>query len=477
MKKYGRLLALLLTGTLMLTGCSINVNNLIDNVNDDADEDDTDEDDVDDTDKDSEDSNDSDDSDDFDEIDVNNPDGLGGDGKGPDEDALSGIKQYDIYNNGNYFVQIQDRVYFRVYGPSAHSTEVLWGAFMDYPTGGESEICYYDENTGEVMDAFTDYGYGKMVFCDSVFYMNGLDGNGNSYVYSVDSVGNIVNEYVSSGEIIDFSEDCAVTIIRSENGSSVGFTGISEKGKKSFSFDAASEGYVNYLGCFQEYFIYSVNDYSSNLLRFYSYNMSNSNGNPIYLGDISLDKGIETFDYAEYVQSDWVMFSFGGPAYIGVSCHSGTGHVFGGGFILCAEPWAADSIRIEEPIYTSDFYNMPYLEFTESGYTLRDNEPFTYGLAYYDEGYAGLIYHDYGGRDLIIDEHMFDDYSYDSAYSTLILAEGPKPSDDVYVMRVTQIREESASIGWRDGFRCIRMEYLRFNYANGETEVIATIEY
>ncbi len=456
----------------MLSGCSLNVNDLIDNINIDVDGGSDDDGDSHDGDTDGDDI----DGDDI-GIDVTNPDGLGGDGKGPDEDALVGIAQYDISNNGNFFVQIQERVYFRVYGPTAHEEGVLWGRFMDVPTGGESEICYFDRTTGEVVDAFKDYGFGKIVFCDSAFYMNGYNSLGETIVYAVDSVGNIVRDEVCSGSIIDFSEDCAITIVSKNEDDFTRFTGIDEKGKEAFNFKTSNGSYAQYLGCFQEYFVYAEADYSSETLRLYSYNMSDSHGKPVFLGQVTMDMGRDSFDYVEGFEADWVRFSFGGEVYIGVSYNSGTGHMFDGGFILAGEAWDENSLKVVEPIYASDFYDMPYIEFTESGYTLQQEEPFTYGIRYYDTGYAGLVYHEYNGREITINEFMFDDYSFDTAYSTLVLAEGPKPSSDVYIMRATQIRDEAASIGWRDAFRCLKMEYLRYNYYNGEVEVLATIEY
>ena len=45
-----------------------------------------------------------------------------------------------------------------------------------------------------------------------------------------------------------------------------------------------------------------------------------------------------------------------------------------------------------------------------------------------------------------------------------------------FLMLATQIYDEEGSIGWRDGFRLLKMEYLKIN-DDGTYDVIQTVNY
>ena len=78
-----------------------------------------------------------------------------------------------VENNGRDYVRVDDRIYFRKYGPQAVSATTLFGIFTaDYNTTGmESELVAYDLITGAVEPIFTDTGFGPLWYGNGGFYL------------------------------------------------------------------------------------------------------------------------------------------------------------------------------------------------------------------------------------------------------------------------------------------------------------------
>jgi len=77
-----------------------------------------------------------------------------------------------VVGNGEFFIQVGNRVYFRQYDEKALSNSALWGDFYSAaPENGSAQICYLEDGHGRAEVAFADQGYGPLYFYKDRFYL------------------------------------------------------------------------------------------------------------------------------------------------------------------------------------------------------------------------------------------------------------------------------------------------------------------
>ena len=382
--------------------------------------------------------------------------------------------------NAQYFVKIGDRTYFRGYGEDAFQNPCMWGEYMLYANGGRSAIYYYDEVSGETVKAFDDLGFGKIVFMDGVFYMNTYKNNMETpYVYTVDETGTevgIAKQY--EGIIVDYSDECGLLFVQNNTGALNTITGVDKKGNERFVIK--SDCYIEYMDCYQDVLVYYAMDYNVGEVRFYSYNLGNTNGVPIMLGKLTRQQANDYCGgYTENIVPTWVKFSVTGQCYWGIAFRSGTANMFDGGLILSSDPWVADTVAVDRIFGAGQFDNMPYISTNEGGsYAICNDEPGSFITVQNTNGNNDLFYIGYLGEKSAVIADFADPWSNTGEYTKLVLANNAELGGDiVYAMRVTEIYDMDGAVGWRDGYRANKMEYVRIDKRAGKMQVILTLNH
>lgn len=93
-----------------------------------------------------------------------------------DLDFAAAFKEGRVYNNGNYFVRIKDKVYFRNISPDSMDKGTTFGEFLRtefYTT--PCPLISYDINTCEWEEIGTMSGTGKLYACPEGFYIGETD--------------------------------------------------------------------------------------------------------------------------------------------------------------------------------------------------------------------------------------------------------------------------------------------------------------
>lgn len=385
----------------------------------------------------------------------------------PDSSAMD-MTALSVSNNCSYFVKIGSSVYFREYGSKALEPLAIWGDFLETPTGEQSLIKCYNEETGELSSGFIDFGYGKMVFSDGVFFLNGLDYSktesdyGIPYVYSVDMEGKEVSmaDYVA-GEITGITPD--ETMFFTE-GYSYGeeyfslITGVNTDGSTAFTI--SSPNTLTYLGCTNDYMIYSENYFQDDIAKIMSMPVSSSNPE-----DAIEIMEMET-DYYQYLDYGKVTFDRGNnpeeTLYLPIAKREGTGAMFTDGMIIAFQANQPGSGFIKEDIGAEEAFNfeMPYIGVDNGKIHFYDKAPNTYYIRQGDFEESGdLQYRNASAEDELIVAEFISGANYYEEKNHLLVAENV---DGIcYAMRCDMVYDEEGSIGWRDGFRLLKTEYIR----------------
>ncbi len=96
--------------------------------------------------------------------------------KEPDYDFATAFEQRRVYNNGNYFVRIMDKVYFRIIQPESMEKGATFGEFLNTELNTlNCPLISYDINTCEWEQIGTVAGTGKLYACPDGFYIGETD--------------------------------------------------------------------------------------------------------------------------------------------------------------------------------------------------------------------------------------------------------------------------------------------------------------
>ena len=377
-----------------------------------------------------------------------------------------------VINNAHYFVKVGDRVYFREYGKRALENPTVFGHYLLNPTGDHSYIDYYDETVCETVQAFEDFGYGKIVYMDGIFFMNGLDYSSNDYgepyIYAVDMDGKEVKlPELMHGTIKEVSGDNKVLFIeRNYDGNEFKpeISGITSDGSRVFTIE--SENYLDFIDVVDDYLIYAESIYDTNC------NTSKIWCKNIYTGEKVCITEVE-YDYVEAINYGEI-FTSNDKKYIPVIIRAGSGNMFQRGSLIGFVPGEADS-GYEAAEYYADENDIPYVSINSVEKCYNDTSDDTYYLVGNGINKNADLYirKSTGEQELVVKDFILAADYYDSR-NDMTLAECVDGQG--YIMYATHIYDEEGSIGWRDGFRLQKMEYLRLN-GEGSYDIIQTVFY
>lgn len=385
-----------------------------------------------------------------------------------------------VSNNGGYYVKIDNKVYFREYGAKALENPAIFGQYLLNPTGNQSVMKYYDTETKETKEAFLDFGYGKIVYMNDIFFMNGLDFSQTEYpmpyVYAVNAEGKDYGlpEKIY-GTIQEVLEDNSMFFVLNERwyNNEIGdfeasISGINAKGEKVFTVE--SNMGLEYIGAYGNHVVYAETDYANRSATVW-YKVFSENArdtDPVKITTITCDD-YQSFDFGELLAAPLTK-----EEYVPVAFRAGTGNMFEGGQVISFVP-GREGFDAIKALSAEEYNEMPYVTLDENGICYSTDEPNTYFVkqfAFDDNG--TLCFRDNSGKETEIVKDFIPGADYYKERKVLFLAE--TVDGQGYCMVANRIFDEEGSIGWRDAFRLLDMEYIHIN-ADGTYDVISRVKY
>lgn len=312
-----------------------------------------------------------------------------------------------VVGNGEFFIKIGDRIYFRKYGKDALCEAVMGGDFHSYfVEDGTRQICYVKKGDTKVHEAFYDTGFGELYYYDGLFYLKDDLGT-----YTIDKDGD-------NKEYLNLGEDMA-------------------------SFESIYDHYMFYTDLVGSDVTLFVKDLDND-----------EEGTPIYCLDIENELGWPTIEQAEV---------HGDDAYIGISYIDGSGNFFQGGEIIKTPVDGSDlegevvqDIEIE---YDEDSeYLLAMKRFTVDDDGTVNTYSHLPGSVWVDMGDL-YIANDDGEERLYMEDFERDPIGgiYEITEQVCML------DGEVYAINNLMVRSPQDDIGWREYYKDLRSTYLKID--------------
>ncbi len=315
-----------------------------------------------------------------------------------------------ILGNGEYFLKVGNRVYFRDYDAEALSSPVLWGDYRaQHSEQGKKAICYLEDGSDAVVRAFEDEGYGPLYG-----YKDRLYGKDDVSFYSVKMDGS-------------------------------GYQRLS-LGSGAFSFFAIVREYMFFEGYPTE-------------------------GRSLICKEIETDRDVVVFRVPEsgygYPTISQVEIS-GDHVYIGISYLEGSGNFFQSGEIYQAPlngsaPQGERILEITSSMEDSEFYDMPYFTVGEDGKLLTHSRKPNSAWIQENDLY---VCDGNGTKSCLAVDWLPIEYGwFTQAVEQLSYLDG-----NIYVIKNLNRRSREDDIGWREAYKMVKSSLIRIDSDLNETE-------
>lgn len=325
------------------------------------------------------------------------------------------VDSKDVVGNGEFFIKVGDKIYFRMYEQASLSESAMGGDFRSMCIeDDEKRICYVTEGNDEINDAFNDTGFGELYYYDGKFYLRDDLGS-----YSI-------NEDGSDKEYLNLGEDMA-------------------------SFHSVYDHYMFYTNLIDDKYAFFVKDLDTE-----------DDGTPIFYLDMESERGWPSIKQAEV---------HGEYAYIGVSYVEGTGYFFQGGDIVKCPIDGSDTegelikeINFEDADEEEVKYVMKY-------FTVNDDESVDVfyhlpGSAWVEEG--DLYITDEDGEEFLYVEGFERDPVggiYEMTEQVCML------DDEIYAINNLVVRSPEDDIGWREYYKVLKSIYYVIDAEDNLSEI------
>lgn len=358
-----------------------------------------------------------------------------GDQQTTETESKETVPAEKISNNGGYFVGVEDKVYYREYGPYSLNGIALYGEFLGGESYGGSTIkCLEPGKAEPSVIAESDDGYGKLYYHRGFLYSQRLENYENSVIYRI----NLENgdwENLCTGTLLGGSEDGRYLAI-SEYVDGRNFLKILDGGIACKNEYSALSGYFNYVGSHEDkvfFLLFSDTEEDVYLMQ-YDYD-----GNLVNLAKMPKD---ET-GYATYLEAR-NLFVENGKLHFTWEFYEGTGHFLNAVFEVSV-PIRDDAKGVNSaiPLYEPEVRAVECWEDSQHGIYSQDYKALQTEdpdvtrlkdeLAVWPKGISGVA---------VIPQTV------------------EKVNGDVYCVLARAHRNSFDDIGWRESYQEMDLEYL-----------------
>lgn len=345
-----------------------------------------------------------------------------------------------VVNNGSYFVQISDKVFFRAISPDSMEEGAVFGEFLTSEWNAkESPLICYDLNSHEWEEAGSITGVGKLYACPGGFYIGYMeDAQLDTYAtYYYDMEKGTQEKYCDglpvgisqSGEIlvtnwVKGEYDKLVLVRDGEQ--------IATVGEEDCYFDCC--GFVG-----EELIMLKQNAD----IEYYLCS-ADEKGNVTELGYA----GNSEQGYAQVDQ----FLTDGNDAYVSIGYYQGTGHFLSDWQALQAAPAVEGSVRtaIDSTNAETEYMDtVPVIYLDETG-RLCDAAHVPYIAYMGDDNWSNLYYYDDSFEENLLVKDFIDN-SYDD--DCQIIQNITSNAETAFIIYADATEDQEYEIGWRTGYR------------------------
>lgn len=369
-----------------------------------------------------------------------------------------------IWNNGNHFVQIGDRIYFRIPSAESMNTGAVFASFLDSVPG--SSLMAYDLTTGELTEITSDNGYGKLyVTNETMLVTSSMDDETKTYtILEGIKLKNLsVNEYEGDGYLgIDSTGTYVVVSNYDYNERHNRYT-ILKNGVK--HADISSPDLYNYVGFCDGTLLY-ITLAADGSCRLCSYNLES--GETIVLGDIPIP------EYESFPGVPEQLVVQGSSFYLSVANYEGTGHFYAGSVLLTGDVHTPDSLVENHLEETGEEFPNHAPRFTVNLGTVTQAAGIP-GTAEVNNDSGEIGYYDENGSWNTVLRGYASQYSGDYETGTDVeLAE--YVNGRLFVVRNDLLHTPEEDIGWRTAYRRTHTTIEMINTLDGRVTILAEID-
>lgn len=362
----------------------------------------------------------------------------------------------EVENNGDWYVRVEDRVYYRVFNRRGlERTTIMGSCISEAPENLISEVRYYDLSTGENGSVCETTGTGKLyavsegfVLVDPVSY--------KTILVPVD--GSESREY-ADGAPKAVSEDGRYFVTTSYPTGADTTHIIYHDGVKTGQIEEGSADHIDIYGFSGDNLITMNCDYSNATYTLCSYD---EKGNCTELGDMA-DVFDEIYGYPEL----GMMVTDKKDVYLTVGFYDGTGHFLQSWELLKATPGKDGALeKVDKSGTTSvDEFTMPKFYLDESG-EVKLSAHLKGDLALSEGNYGDLVYYETPEkyktlRKNYIYEHTEYSYGADFLQDAVVF-----DNDKAFLIKAGTVRDELSDIGWRYAYSLMSLDFIEITFSD-----------
>ncbi len=384
----------------------------------------------------------------------------------------SAFKAGEVENNGDWFVRVNDTVYYRIFNTLGLDRTTLMGnCIAETDDNLPSELKYYDLTTGDTGTICETTGTGKLLACAEGFLLSDVRSD-KTVLIPMD--GSQVNEYVD-GIPKAVSDDGRYLVTRYNDGPDFGYY-IYKDGKKTGNLEIGNEDFTEVYGFSGDNVIGMKMYYSEDKYLLCSYDPY---GNCTELGNMD-DYFDELYGYPELGQ----MLKGKDGTYLTVGFYDGTGHFLQSWELLKISPEQNNALeKVDTDGITSpDEFTMPKLYLDGSG-KVNLSDHVKGDLVLSEVSYGDLIYYESPTDHKILKKNYIYEQT-DYSYGCDFLQDAVVFDDDkAFIITAGTVRDELSDIGWRYAYSLTSLMFKEFSFADenlddeGLVKEINTLEY
>ena len=366
------------------------------------------------------------------------PDEAGKNGDAGQTDvSVVDVQETKTSNNGGFYVGVEDRVYYREFGPYSMRTVALYGDFLLNENFGGAQIKYLEPGmTQPAVLCENDDGYGDLYYYDGYLYSAREEVYGEPSIYRI-NVSNGQSEKVADGYLAGGSANgryIAVTRYVSDKM----YLSILDGGKESASSYSPAMGYVDYVGQDGDkaFFTLTVGDENDVFLMQYDYAGNLANLAKLPSSENSYMAVSEIHNLV--IENGSLKFTW--------EFYEGTGHFLSDAYEVaipeCASPAGADSTT---PMYEATVRQISiWDDSTEGGYSQE------YLQAQIKDSQISEI------------EESLTKWLSDGCGTAVIPQRVERVNGGIYCVVALAHRYAFEDIGWREAYIRTKMQYLYY---------------
>ncbi|MCR4895312.1 MAG: hypothetical protein K5891_00895 [Lachnospiraceae bacterium] len=383
-----------------------------------------------------------------------------------------------VRNNGTHFVQVNDTVIFRAYGPDALDSPALHGEFMsygrqepDYDYLQDSTLWSYQPDTDTLKMLCEDDGTGKLYYADGWIWSEGMDEDWNDLqVYRIDPATGR-RENLSYGSLSTVTESGIGLIQKNgadENGDYRISYSLCDRTGKLMPLDFGDYKSPYFYAASGDYLIFLNQDYESEDYPILAVN-ARGIGDVVLLGTLKQD---EDMFYA-WPSIDQVVAE-GDMLYLVIAYYGGSGGFWQGGFIAQADarnPGSMQKLVDDGSDPESDYAGASSIWLEDGKLQIGTKIPESATYSAYD---GGILQADASGAYQKTGIELCGTYPEGSPVSEQV-EEIAYLQGGYFAVVNRVLSDPSQSVGWRAAYHRLdtRYEYVR---PDGTVKVLTEVE-